>query len=48
MNYNNQYEQYTVMLCVLFSFRYCDGRCQVLLDHVHEGYDSELWEYHDD
>ena len=30
------------MIC----FRYCESRCKVLLDHVHEGYDKDLWEYH--
>jgi len=25
--------------------RYCDGRRKVLLDHVHEGYDKDLWDY---
>jgi len=28
-------------------YRYCEGRCKVLLDHVHEGYDKDLWEYQD-
>lgn len=27
--------------------RYCESRRQVLLDHVHEGYDKDLWEYQD-
>ncbi|KAF6039830.1 ARIH1 [Bugula neritina] len=26
-------------------FRYCDTRRSVLLAHVHEGYEKELWEY---
>lgn len=26
-------------------FRYCEKRRKVLLDHVHEGYDKEWWEY---
>lgn len=26
-------------------YRYCDGRRKALLDHVHEGYEKEWWEY---
>ncbi|XP_002158303.2 E3 ubiquitin-protein ligase arih1 isoform X1 [Hydra vulgaris] len=26
-------------------YRYCEHRRNVLLDHVYEGYDSEIWEY---
>ncbi|XP_053214930.1 E3 ubiquitin-protein ligase arih1l-like isoform X1 [Panonychus citri] len=26
-------------------YRYCDSRRKVLLQHVHEGYDKDLWEY---
>lgn len=26
-------------------FRYCEKRRKVLLDHVHEGYDKDWWEY---
>uniref|UniRef100_A0A1B6EDI8 RBR-type E3 ubiquitin transferase n=1 Tax=Clastoptera arizonana TaxID=38151 RepID=A0A1B6EDI8_9HEMI len=26
-------------------YRYCDCRRKVLLEHVHEGYDNDLWEY---
>lgn len=29
-------------------YRYCEHRRNVLLDHVHEGYDREYWEYQDD
>ena len=25
--------------------RYCEDRRKVLLDHVHEGYDADTWEY---
>ena len=25
--------------------RYCESRRKVMLDHVHEGYDKDLWEY---
>lgn len=25
--------------------RYCENRRKVLLDHVHEGYDRDFWEY---
>jgi len=25
--------------------RYCEKRRKVLLKHVHEGYDKDLWEY---
>jgi len=28
-------------------YRYCESRRNVLLDHVHEGYDGEQWEYYD-
>ncbi|ELU08282.1 hypothetical protein CAPTEDRAFT_96432 [Capitella teleta] len=28
-------------------YRYCESRRKVLLDHVHEGYEKELWEYQD-
>lgn len=33
-----------------FSFvdRYCESRRNVLLDHVHEGYEKDLWEYYND
>ncbi|KAI0214325.1 E3 ubiquitin-protein ligase ARIH1 [Lamellibrachia satsuma] len=26
-------------------YRYCESRRKVLLDHVHEGYEKELWDY---
>ena len=26
-------------------YRYCESRRKVLLKHVHEGYDKDLWEY---
>ena len=29
----------------LFSCRYCESRCKVLLDHVHEGYERDLWDH---
>jgi ariadne-1 len=29
-------------------YRYCEQRRKVLLDHVHEGYDKDYWEYQDD
>lgn len=29
-------------------YRYCEHRRQVLLNHVHEGYDREYWEYQED
>jgi ariadne-1 len=25
--------------------RYCDSRRKVLLEHVHEGYENDWWEY---
>lgn len=28
-------------------YRYCESRRKVLLDHVHEGYEKDLWEYHE-
>ena len=31
----------------LFFSRYCESRRKVLLDHVHEGYEKEQWEYHE-
>ena len=29
-------------------YRYCEQRRKVLLDHVHEGYDKDYWEYQED
>lgn len=29
-------------------YRYCEQRRKVLLDHVHEGYEKDYWEYQDD
>ncbi|XP_064618837.1 E3 ubiquitin-protein ligase arih1-like isoform X2 [Lineus longissimus] len=29
-------------------YRYCESRRNVLLSHVHEGYEKDLWEYQDD
>jgi len=26
-------------------YRYCENRRQVLLDHVHEGYEKDIWIY---
>lgn len=26
-------------------YRYCDGRRKALLNHVHEGYENDWWEY---
>lgn len=26
-------------------YRYCESRCKVLLEHVHEGYEKDWWEY---
>ncbi|KAI8777147.1 E3 ubiquitin-protein ligase arih1, partial [Biomphalaria glabrata] len=26
-------------------YRYCESRRNVLLDHVHEGYEKDQWEY---
>lgn len=31
----------------LYLFRYCDSRRKVLLEHVHEGYEKEWWDYLD-
>ncbi|XP_074650298.1 E3 ubiquitin-protein ligase arih1-like [Tubulanus polymorphus] len=28
-------------------YRYCESRRTVLLNHVHEGYEKDIWEYHD-
>ena len=28
--------------------RYCEQRRKVLLDHVHEGYEKDYWEYQED
>ncbi len=28
--------------------RYCESRRRVLLQHVHEGYEKDLWEYIED
>ena len=30
---------------LLFRLRYCDKRRKVLLAHVHEGYEQDLWLY---
>lgn len=39
-----------IMNCIsaLLFFRYCESRRNVLLDHVREGYDRELWEYQEE
>ena len=29
-------------------YRYCEHRRNVLLDHVHEGYEKDYWEYQED
>lgn len=29
-------------------YRYCESRRRVLLQHVHEGYEKDLWEYIED
>ncbi|XP_022667404.1 potential E3 ubiquitin-protein ligase ariadne-1-like isoform X1 [Varroa jacobsoni] len=29
-------------------YRYCEGRRRVLLDHVHEGYENDWWEYNEE
>ena len=29
-------------------YRYCEHRLNVLLDHVHEGYEKDYWEYQED
>lgn len=28
-------------------YRYCESRCKALLEHVHEGYEKDWWEYID-
>jgi len=35
----------TLVMLNFFFGRYCESRRKVLLDHVHEGYDKELWDY---
>ncbi|KAL9918248.1 E3 ubiquitin-protein ligase ariadne-1-like isoform 1-T3 [Glossina fuscipes fuscipes] len=30
---------------VLDKYRYCETRCELLLHHVHEGYENDSWEY---
>ena len=32
---------------VLYFRRYCDQRRRKLLEHVHEGYEKEWWDYTD-
>lgn len=32
-------------LFYIYDNRYCDSRRKVLLEHVHEGYDQDWWEY---
>ncbi len=34
--------------CVSPLVRYCESRRRVLLQHVHEGYEKDLWEYIED
>lgn len=36
---------HVVILCCC---RYCESRRRVLLQHVHEGYEKDLWEYIED
>ncbi|KAI2653524.1 E3 ubiquitin-protein ligase arih1 [Labeo rohita] len=44
----------TLMFTYVFAFylkknnQYCESRRRVLLQHVHEGYDKDLWEYIED
>lgn len=33
------------LLQVQDKYRYCESRRQVLLEHVHEGYEKDLWVY---
>lgn len=35
------------MLFVNHILRYCEARRKVLLDHVYEGYETDIWEYID-
>jgi len=35
------------MHAAIVMHRYCERRRKVLLKHVHEGYDKDLWEYLD-
>jgi len=35
------------IIFIFFFRRYCESRRKVLLDHVHEGYDKDLWDYMD-
>ena len=37
-----------VVVCLLSAYRYCESRRRVLLQHVHEGYEKDLWEYIED
>lgn len=37
-----------VIGCVVCAGRYCESRRRVLLQHVHEGYEKDLWEYIED
>ena len=30
---------------MLYINRYCESRRQVVLDHVYEGYDLDVWEF---
>lgn len=42
------FQGWTVFMVIsLFclSGRYCENRRKVLLEHVHEGYDKDWWEY---
>jgi hypothetical protein len=45
--YTTAFAIISVIVTIICVGRYCDSRRKVLLKHVHEGYDKELWEYQD-
>ena len=42
------YNTVDILKKVQDKYRYCEHRRKVLLDHVHEGYENDYWEYQED
>ncbi|CAK9296350.1 unnamed protein product [Gordionus sp. m RMFG-2023] len=42
-----QEDQAEIKQKVQDKYRYCEGRRKVLLQHVHEGYEKDLWDYNE-
>lgn len=47
LNPHNCHSWVVIQTCSV-CFRYCESRRRVLLQHVHEGYEKDLWEYIED